>query len=519
MRLLSENLNLNDKYILIDDSSLSFKDKVFSLYSEDILKDLFNKNIPVFKHDELSHFKVLMEEIISKNLKVLIVSDYDCDGVLALVIFSRLLDSLKIDYKYYIPSRIKEGYGLNDKIVDRAVGYHFDILITIDNGVSATDQLKKLKDNGIRTVVIDHHEYKDRPLCDVFLHPFIFDDYYHYMCSGALTLMISREYMSDDYSLVLAMITVLSDVMRVYGVNRQILKTGLSTLNKKRYLPIVNIFNKEIYTYDDMSFGVIPKINAISRMDHMTNVNILVKYFMDLDHDNRDTALQIDKINNLRKDLSAAMCEKGLKMINENNAINVIYDDEFHEGLCGIAANKIVSSTSKPAIVMALANDIYKGSGRSVDGFNLYESLKGYGGYLAFGGHEKAVGLSLNRENLDSFIDYIRHLNIDYKTERKKLIRIGMEDLTYDNMMFLESLKPFGEGFAKPLFYIEKPDVRSCFMIKNLYPKYTLANGIEAISFDSRLKVENCEGFIGNLELNNYKNRTKINISLKEIVL
>ena len=102
-------------------------------------------------------------------------------------------------------------------------------------------------------------------------------------------------------------------------------------LNEQRYLPIVNILDKETYSYGDMSFGVIPKINAISRMDHMTNVNILVKYFMDLDHDNRDTALQIEKINNLRKDLSTAMCEKGLKMIKENNTINVIYDNEFYE--------------------------------------------------------------------------------------------------------------------------------------------------------------------------------------------
>lgn len=519
MRLLSENLNLNDKYTLIEDNSLSFKDKVFSLYSEDTLRDLFCEDIPDFKHDELEYFKNLLEEIMSKKLKVLIVSDYDCDGVLALVIFSRLLDNLKIDYKYYIPSRIKEGYGLNDTIVDRAIKYHFDVLITIDNGVSAIDQLKKLKDNGIRTVVIDHHEYTNRPDTDVFLHPFIFDDYYHYMCSGALTLMISRAYMMDDYSVVLAMITVLSDVMKVYGVNRQILKSGIKILNEQRYLPIVNILDKETYSYGDMSFGVIPKINAISRMDHMTNVNILVKYFMDLDHDNRDTALQIEKINNLRKDLSTAMCEKGLKMIKENNTINVIYDNEFHEGLCGIAANKIVSSTSKPAIVMALTNGIYKGSGRSIDGINLYESLKKYDGYLAFGGHEKAVGLSINKDKLDSFIDYINNLNVDYKPSKKKLIRIGMDDLTYDNIMFLESLKPFGEGFAEPLFYIEKPVIKSCFMIKNLYPKYTLANGIEAISFDSRLKVQSCEGFIGNIKLNNYRNRIKINISLKEIVL
>lgn len=519
MKLLSKNCNLESKYYLIDDQTLSFKDKVLKYLDIDEKPQVLD-NLMI-SGNEVELFKKRLDEAYKNNEKVLLVSDYDCDGVLSLAIMKRLLDRLKIKANYYIPSRIKEGYGINQDIVKMAKNYNFDLIITLDNGVVAKDAINLALEYDIDVMVVDHHEYIDRPNVKALIHPKVLSDEFKGLCTGGLSYFISKLYYQDEYLNILAMITTLADVCVVLNANRKILIDGLNYLNQNpsKYLPIYNLEKKSNYSFEDISFKIIPKINAISRMDHLTNINILAKYFIELENNNFDTALQINHINDMRKDLTSKMTNKANALI-ENKAIELIYDDSFHEGLCGLIANQLVNEINRPCIVLGNNHDILKGSGRAVDGFDIHDYFKDFKDeFNSFGGHKKAIGLSIKKDKLDDLKEYINNHPLNIEDSLIKLIKIDEDDLTLENIEFLDSLKPYGEGLKEPLFYIDNVKVVSKFIIKGLYPKYTLDNKAEAIAFNPKLNSDNIRGFIAKLGFNSFNNKKKINISIDEIVV
>lgn len=525
MSALLKASNLNQDYQLIDNPDLSIQDRLKDYYEDQGLYDkLFDQRDLKLEGTVIEHFVNTINNLINKQAKVLFVSDYDCDGVTSLTIMMRLFEHLGLHANYYIPSRIKEGYGINCGIVEMAHRNHFDAIITLDNGIVAVEPIALANKYGIEVDIIDHHQYQELPKANAIIHPNMLDPYYEGLCTGGLTYLISKQFYEDDYSAILAMVATLADVCKVYKANRNILINGLERLNtyQGKPLPIHHLLKKQkAYSFTDISFQLVPKINAISRMDHLANVNMLAKYMLDVNDDNLDTAKQIEFINNERKRISRESADKISKNIALNENIMVVYDESLVEGLCGLIATNLVKRFNKPCLVFTKGEDcIVKGSGRSVEGFDLYACLNQFKDlFTSFGGHQKAVGLSMSQDNFDVFKKKIKSCPFKLTHCKKKCIVVHDEELKVDNFKFLNSLEPFGEGFAEPLFYIEHPKIKYKFLIKNLYPKFIFENGAEAISFDKTNFVDNIEGMVGHIEVQTFGHKTNVDINIDQIVI
>ena len=525
MQTLLRNSELNEYFDIIDNQDLKINERLKLYYHDD---DLFNKLNDErelgLKGETIDKIVATIKRLVASQAKVLIVSDYDCDGVTSLTIMIRLFEHLGLKVNYYIPSRIKEGYGISERIVEMAHAHHFDTILTLDNGIVAFDALNLAAKYGIEVNIIDHHEFKELPNVNAVLHPDLLDEYYEGLCTGGLTYLVSKQFYEDDYSAILAMVATLADVCKVFKANRMILKNGLARLNNYsgKPLPIHYLLKKQkSYTFTDMSFQLVPKINAISRMDHLANINMLAMFMLDTEHENLETVEQIDRINDVRKRLSKDLADQVAMKVNPEDAIIVVYDEELVEGLCGLIATNLVRRFNKPCLVLTDGeNDLIKGSGRSIDGFDLFGSLSTIKEiFTSFGGHQKAVGCSLKKEDLTKFKELVSTMKVEVETTKKPCILVNYDELTIDNFSFLSQLEPYGEGFEEPLFLIKEPIIKSKFLIKDMYPKFTFDNGAEAISFDKSAYVNYLAGITGHIGISSFKNKAKVNINIENVVI
>ena len=431
-------------------------------------------------HQSLFDFKDKLLSIKDKH--VLIVGDYDCDGICATTITKRLLEHLGINNSYYIPSRIDEGYGLSEKIVSIAHKHRYDVIITVDNGVSAISSISLANSLGIKVMIIDHHEYVDIPDCYGFIHPNLLDKDFNKLSAGALCYLLSTLFYEDDYSLVLGGLSILSDMVGVLNYNRYLLKKMMNVLNTSDMYQI-KLLNGASIDYDSLSFNAIPKINAVSRMGY--NANILVKYFLS----DRDECIKlldsINKINDYRKNETKSECDLALSMLNRKDKLALIVSSEFKEGICGLIANRISLNYDVPCIVFSKKDGLLKGSGRSRENFNIYEYLLDTKElFTSFGGHGQACGVCLDESKLDDLKAYIDTHKLNMLDYHKDVISVDQSDIDLDLFEKIDSLKPFGIDFKEPLIHIKDFEYKSKFLIKNKYPKFTVDNKLTAISFN-----------------------------------
>lgn len=431
-------------------------------------------------HQSLFDFKDKL--LTLKDKHILIVGDYDCDGICATTITKRLLEHLGINNSYYIPSRIDEGYGLSEKIVSIAHKHHYDVIITVDNGVSAISSISLANSLGIKVMIIDHHEYVDIPDCYGFIHPNLLDKDFNKLSAGALCYLLSTLFYEDDYSLVLGGLSILSDMVGVLNYNRYLLKKMMNVLNTSDMYQI-KLLNGASIDYDSLSFNAIPKINAVSRMGY--NANILVKYFLS----DRDECIKlldsINKINDYRKNETKSECDLALSMLNRKDKLALIVSSEFKEGICGLIANRISLNYDVPCIVFSKKDGLLKGSGRSRENFNIYEYLLDTKElFTSFGGHGQACGVCLDESKLDDLKAYINTHKLNMLDYHKDVISVDQGDIDLDLFEKIDSLKPFGIDFKEPLIHIKDFEYKSKFLIKNKYPKFTVDNKLTAISFN-----------------------------------
>lgn len=490
------------KYVFNRDS-ISLSDRICNLNNINIER----LNMDGFKVDyNLKPLLDFKNKLIENNkLKYLIVGDYDCDGICATTIIKKLLDDLNINNNYYIPSRIKEGYGLNNKIVKTAIDNHFDALLLVDNGVSAYEQLKYAKENNLKIFIIDHHEFKEEVICDCLLHPCLFDGDYFDMCAGGLASLLSNSIRYDELSIAYGGLATLADMVSVLGFNRYLLKEMIKIFNQNNIYPITYLLGRNKVDYDSLSFNVIPKINAVSRLDEYLNVNYLVQYLLADETKCVDYFNKIEMINNTRKELTKNAIDYINSIILEDENIIVIKSKEYKEGLCGLIANILMNKYQKAVVILSEDNELLKGSGRAPLGTNLYEYLLNFKDYfLSFGGHAQAIGVSMSLSSFESFLADIKKKPIDYVENYIDVISIKQDDINNELLDELDKLKPFGKGFLQPLFAIENVNVNKTIVIKNKYPKYLLNDHLSSISFNSDFINKPFNTIIGKLKADDY---------------
>ena len=312
----------------------------------------------------------VVRRAMKENKKIYIYGDYDCDGICATTIMMKLLSDLKIKANYYIPSRSKEGYGLNDKIVDTAVENGFDVLLCVDNGIVAADQLNKARLAGLLTFVIDHHEYKQLPDCDGILHPDLFPEKYHDMCAAGICALLANSFKEDSLNFAYGGLATLADMVSVFDYNRYLMKKMLTVLKNEDIYPIKFLLGADI-SYENLSYNVIPKINAVSRLDEYMNVNYVVRYLLDNSNGCQKYLNKIETINTQRKELSKAMAGKAKRLMDERHDLVIVRSDSFKEGLCGLIANRLMNECGKAVLVLSESDEELKGSGRAPKGADL----------------------------------------------------------------------------------------------------------------------------------------------------
>ncbi len=472
--------------------------------------------------------EIIKDKILSGK-KIRIISDYDVDGVMSNYI---LLDGLKkagADVSYEIPDRMLDGYGINERMIKEAYEAGIDTIVTCDNGISAFGAIELAKELGITVVVTDHHEvpfeedengkkvyklvgadavidikrqncpYKFKGLCGAGVaYKFIRQLY------GTMELPWEDE---DRYIEMLAIATV-CDVMDLKDENRIYVKHGLKLLENTKnigldaLLYVNDLKGKKLSTYN-IGFVIGPCINATGRLESAKRG---LELLLSTDREEaREIAQEMKSLNTTRKDMTNKGVLEAITLV-ENKYINdtviVILMPELHESLAGIVAGKVKEHYYKPTIVLTKGEDgILKGSGRSIDGYNMFEKLTSCKDVLLkFGGHELAAGLSLNEENLDILRN---KLNENHDLTDKELTPVVMIDvpmpvsyITPELVEQLTILEPFGKGNEKPIFAQANLGIKGVrFMGKdNQFIKIWFQDSkgfvIEAIDFNANKFIE-----------------------------
>ena len=502
------------KYIF-NDEDLSLVDRLCSINnvnSEDL-------DVSAFEPDyDLEILKKVYEELLSdKDKRFFIVGDYDCDGICSTVIMTRLLNHLSISSNYYIPSRTKQGYGLNKEIIDTASKHGFDVLMCVDNGAAFNEELKYARSLGLKTYVIDHHEYLEVPETDCFVHPNLFSSKYNDMCASGLSCLIASSIYEDDLNTVYGGLATLADMVSVFGYNRYLLKKMLEILKKEDIIPLGYLLGKNEYSYDALSYNVIPKINAVSRLDDMMNVNYVVKYLLDNSSECMKYLNKIEEINTSRKTMTKQMSALAERIIDPSKDMIIVRSSAFKEGLCGLIANKLMYEFGKPVLVLSENNNELKGSGRSPKGSDLYTYLKNAEGiFKTFGGHAQAVGLSLDASAYEDLLKYVDDHSFLYDEQYKTALVYEVTSLDENLLKQIEELKPYGTDFSEPLLCIDG-QYQKKYTVAGMYPKYVINDNLEAISFNHNHLGRYFSKMLGHLKRDDY-HKGKLSFVIEDLI-
>ena len=426
----------------------------------------------------------ILQKKITQKKKIRIIGDYDIDGVTATCILLKGLKRLGANVDTYIPDRVKDGYGMHEQLIDKALEDGVDTILTCDNGIAAAAEIAYAKREGLTVIVTDHHDipFQDTengrvwiiPKADAVVNPKQNDcSYPNKNICGAVVAwkliwaLYERLGIDSDEIwdfLELAAIATVGDVMDLQGENRIIVKEGLKKLPSTSYeglkalIRVNNLEGAEITAYH-VGFVIGPCINASGRLD--TAARSLELLLADNLEDAMKLADDLYALNQSRKAMTEQGKEQAIQSIAENNLgadrVLVVYLPDCHESLAGIIAGRIREAYNKPVFVLTKGSDGVKGSGRSIEAYSMYEELVKCSDLLTqFGGHPMAAGLSMEEKNVELFR---RRLNDNCTLTEQDLIPKIMIDvpmpISYLSKKLTEQLKvlePFGKGNSKPLF-------------------------------------------------------------------
>ena len=419
-----------------------------------------------------------LNEAMGKKERIMVYGDYDVDGTTAVALVYKFLQQFYSNIDYYIPDRYEEGYGVSVKGVDYAYETGVKLIIVLDCGIKAVDEIAYAKEKGIDFIICDHHVPDEiLPPAVAILNAKQSGSTYPYehlsgcgvgfkfMQAFAINNGIETHQLMPLLDLVA--VSVASDIVPIMGENRVLTYHGLKQLNSnpsvglKAIIDVCGLSEKEI-TVADIVFKIGPRINASGRIQ---NGKEAVELLIEKDFSAAlDKANLINQYNETRKDLDKAMTEEAnrivdnLENIDERRSI-VIYNEEWHKGVIGIVASRLTEIYYRPAVVLTKTNDLATGSARSVSGFDVYRAIEHCRDLLEnFGGHTYAAGLSMKAENVEAFTkrfeDYVTNHILPEQTSAVIDIdaEIDFRDITPRFHSDLKKFNPFGPDNHKPIF-------------------------------------------------------------------
>lgn len=449
---------------------------ISDLYSPDLLPDM-EKAVKILK------------EKTESGKRIRVVGDYDIDGVCSTYILLTALKETGAFGDYRIPDRIKDGYGINEAIIQQAFEDGVDTILTCDNGIAAVEQIRMAKELGMTVIITDHHDIqKDGmgndilPAADAVVNPKRSDSRYPYpeICGGMVAYKLMRALYEAfgiplkkwEEMLEFAAIATVGDVMKLQDENRIVVKEGLKRIGQTRNLGLLSLIEKnnlnpETLTAYHIGFVIGPCLNAGGRLQ---TAKTALKLLMAEDPVTADhLAGELKDLNEQRKDMTLKGTEEAIAQVKEcfqDDRVLVVFLPDCHESLAGIVAGRLREKFQKPSFVLTRSEEGVKGSGRSIEAYHMFEGLVEVKDLLTkFGGHPMAAGLSLPEEHVEEFR---RRLNENARLTEEDFIRkvwidvpMPLEYINESLIQELERLEPFGNGNEKPQFAQKDLSVRN----------------------------------------------------------
>ncbi len=413
-----------------------------------------------------------IEDAIAENQKILVYGDYDVDGTTSVAMMYSFLKKFNQNIEYYIPCRYEEGYGISLKGIDYAKDNNFALIIALDCGIRAVDQVDYANKKKVDFIICDHHTPGEEiPNAIAVLNPKQSDcDYPFKELSGcgvgfkfiqAYCESNSIPFTDIKEFLDLVTVSIGADIVPMTGENRVLAFYGLKQINSKPRIGLKALMDaadktKEL-TITDVVFGIAPRINAAGRIDHAKKA---VEILVETDYVKaKSFADGIEHNNKTRRTLDQNITKEALEMIDVNKKSTVVFSKDWHKGVVGIVASRLIENHYKPTIVFAEKEGILTGSARSVHDFDLYEAISKCSHLCEkFGGHKYAAGLSIKKENLQEFINAFEIAVSETITDDQLTpkIEIDMEiDINnIDDKLFriIKQFSPFGPQNLSPVF-------------------------------------------------------------------
>ncbi len=507
---------------------MDIREKFFEYFSLDeesyakLVSPLTFSSLPSIKDDE-NVKKTIARLLLAKERgeKVLIYGDYDCDGVMSSSILLLALRESGIKAEGYLPSRYLDGYGLTKENVDKIAAKGFHIIFTTDNGVTAHEALKEAKAKGLETIVLDHHEFDDvPPETQYLIHSSRCKSLSVPVSAGFLSFLFSESLLGhyDPYLLVLAGLSTLSDSMPLIRENRDLVRLTIMTMNEERYPEFRHLIDKYPLDETTIQFDIIPKINAVGRIEKGPQINRLLSYFTRHDEQIPSLAQYLNETNEKRKKLTKDAVET---LLIDDKEPTIAVCSNLPEGLNGLLASRLLSSFHKPVAVFGYKerdDNVLVGSLRSVDGFDVISAMRHMNvDFLTLGGHPKAAGCSILVSSFPAFKREFSSVFSQTKiiVPKERTISLSRNEATQETYDFYRTFAPFGEGWKAPRFALEELDSRLFSYLKggaylsSPYGQYRLLSfSLGRDSFALGEKVS----FIGEMKENEYRGQKSIQL-------
>jgi len=463
---------------------------------------------PFFKIKDFENSYETLKDTIEKKGKILVIGDYDVDGIVSTALFIKFLNILDYPYDFHIPDRLKDGYGASLNLISELIKKKPNLVVLLDCGSNSNESVNLLNMNSINSIIIDHHEiYKPYPKTKNLINPKKKCDYenLNYLCSASITFFfidffLKKEKLKNDFNqnLIYVLLATVCDIMPLRYINRIIAKNVLENfdINKnyffKKLFEILKI-NRPL-NIEDLGFLIGPMINSSGRIG---NPNKAVNLLIASENELIDKLInELIKLNNKRKDIEENII-KNLdfsRINNKNTNVIIIKLSSVNEGLIGILASKIKEYFNKPSIVFTQSGNYLKGSARSTENFNIGQLIKfgiNKGIIKHGGGHNLAAGLVIEKNKFNKFKNFINlsHNKIVKDNNIKKYvskITLGAVNQNFYNELCL--MEPFGPNNQNPVFLIENVSIIKSSVIKNKFVscilKSKINKSVSAISFN-----------------------------------